>query len=117
LARRQPEAKDEAAPLDAQCIGPNRVQLGGQVAAREPLRYSPAGVPIVAVHLLHNSWQKEGGAPRQAAVEIELLAIGEVAIKLDAVLPGRRITATGFLANRSRRSRRVVLHVNEFEID
>ena len=50
-------------------------------------------------------------------MEIELLAIGEVAIKLDAVLPGHRITATGFLANRSRRSRRVVLHVNEFEID
>jgi len=117
LARRQPDATDEAAQLDAQRIGPNLVQLGGQVAAREPLRYSPAGIPIVALQLLHQSWQREGGAPRQAAVEIELLAIGEVAMRLDAVLPGHRITATGFLANRSRRSRRVVLHVNEFEID
>ena len=45
------------------------------------------------------------------------MAIGALAVKLDAVLPGQRITASGFLANRSRRSRRVVLHVNEFEID
>jgi primosomal replication protein N len=50
-------------------------------------------------------------------LEMELLAIGEVAMKLDAVRPGQRVTARGFLANRSRRSRRVVLHVNEFEID
>jgi primosomal replication protein N len=50
-------------------------------------------------------------------VEIELVGIGEVARQLDAVLPGQRLTATGFLARRSRRSRRVVLHVNEFEIE
>jgi primosomal replication protein N len=117
LARRRSAATDEAAQLDPQRIGPNQVQLGGQVAAREPLRYSPAGVPIVELQLLHQSWQRENGAPRQAAVEIELLAIGEMALKLDAVLPGRKIRASGFLANRSRRSRRVVLHVNEFEID
>jgi primosomal replication protein N len=117
LARRRPDATDEAAAVDTQRIEPNRVQLGGQVAAREPLRYSPAGVPILTLELLHQSRQQEGGAPRQAAVEIELVAIGEVARRLDAVLPGHRITVTGFLANRSRRSRRVVLHVNEFEID
>ena len=93
------------------------MQLGGQVAAREALRYSPAGIPIVALHLLHQSWQRENGAPRLAAVEIELLAFGEVALRLDKVQPGQRMNASGFLANRSRRSRRVVLHVNEFEID
>ena len=87
------------------------------MAAREPLRYSPAGVPIVALQLLHESRQTEGGAPRQAALEIEVVGIGEVATRLDAILPGQRITATGFLVKRSRRSRRVVLHVNEFEID
>ena len=87
------------------------------MVTREPLRYSPAGIPIAAVQLLHQSWQSENGAPRQAAVEIELVAIGVLAVKLDAVLPGQRITASGFLANRNRRSRRVVLHVNEFEID
>jgi len=117
LARGRSAVADEAAHLDPQLSGPNQVQLGGQVAAREPLRYSPAGIPIVAVHLLHQSWQRENGAPRQAAVEIELVAIGTLAVKLDTVQPGQRITASGFLANRSRRSRRVVLHVNELEID
>ena len=116
MARSQPAAA-EAAALDARQLGPNRVQLGGQVASREALRYSPAGIPIVALQLLHQSWQREGGAPRQAAVEIEVVGIGEMAMQLDAVLPGQRLTATGFLAMRSRRSRRVVLHVNEFEIE
>ena len=117
MERRQPDPTDEAPPLEAQGIQPNRVHLGGQVAAREPLRYSPAGVPIATLQLLHESRQSEGGAPRQALLEIEIVAIGEVATRLAAVLPGQRLTATGFLAKRSRRSRRVVLHVNEFEID
>jgi primosomal replication protein N len=117
VGRSQPESADAANPLEAPRIEPNQVQLGGEVTAREPLRYSPAGVPILALELIHRSRQSEGGVPRQVDLEIELVAIGGVAVKLDAVLPGQRLTARGFLANRSRRSRRVVLHVNEFEID
>ena len=116
LPRRQPEPIDPTGP-DTPTGQANRVHLTGQVAVREPLRYSPGGVPILTLHLTHLSKQNEAGAPRQVALEIEMVAIGEVAIKLDAVSAGRWLTATGFLAHPSRRSRRVVLHVNEFEID
>jgi primosomal replication protein N len=117
VARDQPRPADAANPLEAERIQANMVQMSGEVAVREPLRYSPGGVPILALELTHRSRQSEGGVPRQVELEMELLAIGEVAMKLDAVRPGQRVTARGFLANRSRRSRRVVLHVNEFEID
>ena len=94
------------------------MHLGGQVAAREPLRYSPGWRSDRRPASSHTSpGRGEGGAPRQVELEIEVVAIGEVAIRLDTVLPGQRLKATGFLAKRSRRSRRVVLHVNEFEID
>jgi primosomal replication protein N len=116
LPRRQPDPIERTGP-DVPHGQANRVHLGGQVAAREPLRYSPGGVPILTLQLAHVSEQDEAGAPRQVALEIEAVAIGQTAVRLDAVSPGQRLTATGFLANRSRRSRRVVLHVNEFEID
>jgi primosomal replication protein N len=96
---------------------PNRVRLGGEVLTREALRYSPAGVPILNLLLAHRSDQTEGGVPRQAEVEIEAVAVGQLALGLKAVQPGQRLTATGFLTRRSRRSKRIVLHLNEFEIE
>jgi primosomal replication protein N len=98
-------------------VHPNRVTLDGEVVTREPLRYSPAGVPILSLQLAHRSQQTEGGVPRQAELEIEAVAVGELALKLNALQPGQRLTATGFLTRRSRRSRRVVLHLNEVQID
>ena len=102
---------------ETEAAQPNRVSLGGEVVAREPLRYSPAGVPILSLQLAHRSQQVEGGVPRQAEVEIEAVAVGELAVKLNGVECGQRLTATGFLTKRSRRSRRVVLHLNECEIE
>jgi primosomal replication protein N len=114
VGRDQPEPADAADLLEGQH---NEVQLSGEVAAREPLRYSPAGIPILSLELAHRSRQSEGGVPRQVELEIELVAIGPIAVQLDRIAAGQRLTARGFLAKRSRRSRRVVLHVNEFEID
>lgn len=104
-------------PLSATQPRPrNGVELSAQVLAREALRYSPAGVPILTLQLAHRSTQSESGVPRQVELEIEAMAVGNVALRLDAVAPGQALTARGFLANRSLRSRRVVLHVNEFEL-
>jgi primosomal replication protein N len=95
----------------------NEVRLTGQVVTREALRYTPAGVPVVSLVLEHSSQQLEARVPRRVDLEIEATAIGEVAQRLDGVLPGQALRLSGFLAKRSRRSRRVVLHVNEFEIE
>jgi primosomal replication protein N len=95
----------------------NEVRLSARVATREALRYSPGGVPILSMTLEHQSHLIEGGVPRVVDLSIEAIAIGNVALELDRVEPGTTLTARGFLANRSRRSTRAVLHVNGFELE
>ena len=119
LARRQPEPTDAAAQLDAQCIGPNGSQLGGQVVAREPLRYSPAGVPIARrapAARVHG--RVEGGAAQAGGLRS---SDGDRRGGDQAgcsACPGSRITPRrASWPTAAARSRRVVLHVNEFEID
>jgi len=91
------------------------VRLTATVIARDTLRFTPAGVPILALTLEHESTQLEAKLPRLVHATVEAVAIGEVAREMDRMALGKVITASGFLANRSRRSTRLVLHVNEFE--
>lgn len=95
--------------------GRNRVILTGQMVARDSLRYTPAGIPALDLTLEHESVQTEGQLPRTVKATIDAVAIGELARRMDALHSGCRVTVTGFLANRSRRSTRVILHINEFE--
>ncbi len=95
----------------------NEVELHGQVVGREALRFTPAGIPILAFTVKHESMQIEGGISRQVSFELEAMAVGEVAQRLDAAQAGRSVRLQGFLASRSRLSARLVLHVNQFEFE
>jgi primosomal replication protein N len=95
----------------------NQVRLAGTVVAREALRHTPAGVPILTFTIKHESTQVEGTVPRQVGFEIEAMAMGEVAQGMSALQAGQKVRVAGFLASRSRLSTRVVLHVNQFEFE
>jgi len=87
------------------------------VIHRETLKHTPAGVPILVLTLRHDSHQLEGGMRRQVGFELEAIALGEVARRMDSVPAESAVRVTGFLAARSKLSSRVVLHINEFEIE
>ena len=95
----------------------NDVRLNGEVIGREELRHTPAGIPILAFVLKHHSTQIEAGTPRQLDFEIDAMAVGETAQSMNAMQPGQRVRLHGFLASRSQRSARVVLHVARFEFE
>ena len=95
----------------------NQVRLAGTVVAREALRHTPAGVPVLTFTVKHESTQVEGGVPRQVGLEIDAMAMGDVAQSMSALQAGQAVRLAGFLASRSRLSTRVVLHVNQFEIE
>jgi primosomal replication protein N len=95
----------------------NEVRLRARIAARQALRYTPGGVPILGMTIEHQSHLVEAGVPRMVDLTLEAVAMGKVALELDRVEQGRTLTVKGFLANRSRRSTRAVLHVNEFELE
>ena len=94
----------------------NAVHLSGRLLTRDALRYTPAGIPVLTFTLAHESQQIEARVPRQVVLEIDAIAIGEVALELSKIDLGGAVRLQGFLANRSKRSRRAVLHVNKFDI-
>ena len=95
----------------------NTTVLTGTLIGREELRYTPAGMPALNFKIGHASEQVEAGRPRSVNLEIEGVALGEVAEKLSRVPLQGEYSFEGFLALRSRQSRLPVLHVNRFELN
>ncbi|HEX7953019.1 MAG TPA: primosomal replication protein N [Burkholderiales bacterium] len=95
----------------------NTVALDGTLVAREELRHTPAGMPALSFRIAHASEQVEAGRPRSVHLEIDGVALGEVAEKLSRAPQQGRYSFEGFLALRSKQSRIPVLHVNRFELN
>jgi primosomal replication protein N len=81
---------------------------------RDILRYTPAGIPIVTAKLLHSSKQVEAGIERLVEFEIPALASGEIAGRFNQAELGVTHHFTGFMARKSRNSKSLVFHVNDF---
>ncbi|HRQ58166.1 MAG TPA: primosomal replication protein N [Azoarcus taiwanensis] len=89
--------------------------LQARLETVEPLRRTPAGVPVAAATLHHVSRQVEAGLEREVSVELDAVAVGELAALLAAAPPGASVRVVGFLAAKSLRSRKPVLHLSEIE--
>jgi len=92
----------------------NVLQLVAEIAEREVLRYTPAGIPIVSATLLSRSSPIEAGIQRQVEFEIAALAIGEISGRFNQTVLGGQYWFTGFLARKSRNGRSLVFHITEF---
>jgi primosomal replication protein N len=91
----------------------NRVALAGTLVARDALRFTPAGVPVVNFRVAHRSHQVEAGAARRVELEIACIALEDVARAIAAAMPGVGLELGGFLAQKGQSSRQLVLHVAE----
>ena len=87
--------------------------LKAEVVHIEPLRYTPAGIPLLSVSLRHVSEQFEAGMKRKVECEVNAVALGDLALM--AIKLGANIQATGFLAKRSLKSTQLVMHINHIE--
>ncbi len=95
----------------------NRVWITGILAERQPLRYTPAGIPVVELVIKHQSEQVEAGVNRQIECEVRAVVLGQVAEKLSRVDTETKLSAAGFLAAKSLKRRQdLVLHIEEFEL-
>jgi primosomal replication protein N len=88
--------------------------LSGVVIGLEPMRYTPAGIPLLNFVLQHASEQTEAGLKRKVECEVNAVAIGEIAKQ--NIQPGSNIRAKGFLAKRSAKSTQLVLHIEKLEL-
>ncbi|MBW7900263.1 MAG: primosomal replication protein N [Rhodocyclaceae bacterium] len=93
----------------------NRVELAGRLIERLALRYTPAGVPVTECLIQHESELVEAGVPRRVECEVPAVGLGDPAKWLQAAAPGSEVRVTGFLAAKSRNSKRLVLHIEHIE--
>lgn len=93
----------------------NRLLISGALIQVDPLRYSPAGVPIAEAVIQHRSSQAVAGQPRQVECELTVQASGSLAGQLAQLATGTQIKLEGALNRRSVNSRQLILILNRIE--
>ena len=79
------------------------------------MRFTPAGVPVVEFKIDHESEQAEAGAKRSIKAEISAVAFEAQARLVAKARPGSEVKLEGFLGAKSKRSKKIVLHVTNIE--
>lgn len=95
----------------------NKLVLQAEVVQIEPLRYTPAGIPLLSVVLRHVSEQVEAGMKRKVECEVNAVILGDLAKNNipQGLEIGSHIQASGFLAKRSLKSTQLVMHINHID--
>ena len=93
----------------------NRVELSGRLLELGALRYTPAGIAAVEFKLRHESDLDEAGKSRKVEAEISGIAFEAQARLLANAKLNSGLKLHGFLAAKSKRSKRLVLHVTDIE--
>ena len=93
----------------------NQLQFVAIIAERDVVRYTPAGIPIVAAKLQHQSEQIEAGIKRLVEFEMTAVAAGEISGRFNQAGLGEMLKFTGFLARKNRNSKSLVFHIVDFE--
>ena len=88
----------------------NAVDLTGRLTEIEPLRHTPAGIPLLTFRLSHTSMQLEAGYKRQVECEVRGVAMGAPATEMSRLKAGDEVQVTGFFDRKNRMSAQLVLH-------
>jgi primosomal replication protein N len=82
---------------------------------REVLRYTPAGVPVLQAQWRHSGALTEATLARTLDFEFDAIALGAAAQQVNAAALGGQYVLDGFIAPRSKRSTRLIIHINRIE--
>ncbi|MCX5591332.1 primosomal replication protein N [Alcaligenes endophyticus] len=89
----------------------NQFALSAHILEIKPLRYTPGGVPALELLLEHQSNVVQAGHPRQVNLQIQALALGDMANLLAQTPLGTLLQTQGFLAAARKGSTRLVFHI------
>jgi len=93
----------------------NQLRIRGKAMAKSALRYTPAGIAVLEASFEHEGSVTEATAERTLAFEFSAIALGAVAQALDREPLGKPMMLEGFIAPRTRRSTRLVMHITEYK--
>lgn len=89
----------------------NQLDLSAQLIELEPLRHTPAGIPIIRLRLAHTSEVQELEHLRKLQMEIRAVALGDMATKLHRAKLGDSYIFSGFLAPIKKDSDYLIFHI------
>jgi primosomal replication protein N len=93
----------------------NRLELSGRLLELGKLRHTPAGVAALEFKLAHESEQDEAGGRRKVQAELGAVAFESQARLLAGRPLGSAVRVLGFLSAKSKRAKKLVLHVTNIE--
>ncbi|UDG81941.1 primosomal replication protein N [Candidatus Vallotia cooleyia] len=95
----------------------NRFQLIANIIERDPVRYTPSGVPIVNFVLQSKSEVIEAGVSRRIELIIPALAAGDISKKVVKFGLGTPAPAyfDGFLARKHRNGKNLIFHITALQ--
>lgn len=92
----------------------NQITITGTLIAKEEVRYTPAGLVVFEGTFHHRSELVEAGRTRTLEYDFPTVSFGTVAEALHRVPFGTHLTLKGFLAPRSQRFQRLIVHITEY---
>ena len=92
----------------------NLIEISGTLTEREMVRYTPAGIQVFEGVFHHRSELTEAGRIRTLEYDFPAISFGVTAERLNALPLGKELTLKGFLAPRSMKSRRLIVHITEY---
>lgn len=93
----------------------NRFDVQGLVSELSPLRFTPAGVPVLEFLLSHESEVIEAGQPRRIAMSLTVVAMGDLAQMAGTMSLGCKVRLQGFLAPVRKDSQKYRLHAQHIQ--
>lgn len=93
----------------------NQVWLEASINERTPIRYTPAGVPILQCTLVHRSEVIEAGVRRKVEMTVSAVVAGELSGLLASYELGRLANFIGFLASRNQKTHTLIFHITELQ--
>lgn len=88
--------------------------MSGTVVDLQPIRYTPAGLPLLSLQISHASELVEADLNRRVECKVNAVIIGDLA-NTDIQL-GTQLKGLGFLANKSIKSAQLVFHITHLEL-
>lgn len=92
----------------------NLVTLSAVISKTSPLRYTPAGIPVLDLVLKHESWQEENGQKCLIRLEMQARILGKQAEQWQ-YRQSETVEVEGFLTQRSQRSFMPMLRIQNIK--
>lgn len=92
----------------------NQVHLVAILHKIDALRYTPSGVPVLDMILVHSSWQVECGVDKRVHFSLQAKLLGEEA-QIWQNKQGEKVCLSGFLAQKNLKDARPILHIQNIQ--